>query len=124
MSSAICDLIRLEGYRNPHIILIGRKLELLRHDPNNCKALSIKSNRLSYNGLICAKSALPEAIAYNHHKIIARFILVWNECSAQVWFNTKDREEISRDTLSIDPLWLTRAGQIKTLVGYCCHPFK
>src|SRR5207247_10143026 len=98
------------------------ELEINRHNPYHCVALSIDGNGATEQARVTAKTALPQAVTQQDYSVFAKLPLLRQKVTAQSRLYPKQREKPGLDAGPRDSFWLTPAQDKKGLHRESSHP--
>ena len=129
--AARLQIVLGEGNRLPEIDLLSesaalhveqgqRKLEFLRHDPDDREAASIERELLSDEFGIGVEPALPKALTDYDHVVVALTKLVWRKGAAAHGLNAEHGKQTRGHDGAGDPLRHFTGGEIEIDVIKAC----
>jgi hypothetical protein len=109
-----------ERHRAPHLSRWKRsneqrqfrtigELKARRHDTNDCVWGAVQDDRPAEYMRIAAKLPLPQSVADNYYRLVARPILVSRERPAKLWLDPQQIKQLGRNAGTRNSLRLTAA---------------
>src|SRR5262245_13306756 len=90
---------------------VGRIWIKRGHDSDHCERPVTQRDGLANHIRVGTEAPLPEFLVQHDDFVTARPILTRREGAAQQGMDVQDREELSRNTLRANRLWLSVSGQ-------------
>ena len=101
MAAALRQLLIGERERRPHFgVWLHRIPESRRRDPDDLVRPSVHAQRPLDEGSVGRKSALPETVAHDDHRLLALLLFVQGKRSAEERLHAEQLEEARRDELA------------------------